>query len=326
MVLALAAAFAAPGALVGQANRVRRVALVFTTTPVAEMTGPEPSHPGARAFLEGLRAAGFSEPRNLIYEPRSAEGRYERYPEIFAELVQRGADVIVTVGDDMTRKARETTATIPIVMAHSTAPVEAGLVRSLARPGGNVTGVAANPSPQLEAKRLQLLIEAVPGVTRVAFLGLRSEWDDRLGLSVRAAAPALGVQLVFAESSPDGYAAAFAALAGDRPDALFVSTSPVNFGHRRTIVEEAAKARLPATYHAEEFVQAGGLMSYGTNVPELFRSAATIVGKLLNGANAATFPVERATVFDLVINLKTATSLGIRIPPALVLRANRIFE
>ena len=308
------------------AGRRHRVALVFTTTPVADMRGPEPRHPGARAFLHTLRAAGYVEGGNLIYEPRSAEGNYDRYIEIFSELARLKTDVMVTVGDDMTRKAREITATIPIVMAYSNAPVEAGLVQSLARPGGNVTGMTTNPTPQLEAKRLQLLQEALPGVSRVAFIGLRSEWDDPLGISVRAAARDLGITLYLAENGPNDYAPAFAALARDRPDALFVANSPVNFGHRNTIVQLVAKARLPAIYHAQEFVMAGGLISYGTNVPELFRSAADIVVKLLRGARPGEVPVEQPTKFDLAVNLATARSLGVTIPQALLLRADRVIE
>lgn len=300
--------------------------MVFTTTPVADMTGPEPKHPGARVFLETLRAFAYAGARDLIYEPRSAEGRYERYAEIFSELVTLKTDVIVTVGDDMTRKAQQATSTIPIVMAFSTSPVEAGLVESLAHPGGNVTGLMTNPAPELEAKRLQLLKEALPNISRVAFLGLRSEWEERLAQSVRGAAPKLGVSLSLAESGPNEYASAFAAIARDHAEAVFVAHSPVNFGHRNTLVKLIAKARLPAIYHAEEFVLAGGLMSYGTNVPDLFRRAALVAVKLLKGAKPADLPVEQPTKFDMVINMKTARELGLTIPPSVLLRADRVIE
>lgn len=323
----MSALIALPRPLIAQtADRKYRVALVFTTTPVAEMEGPEPPHPGARMFVATLRASGFVLGRNLIYEPRSAEGRYERYGAIFTELAHLRCDAIVTVGDDMTRKAQDISAAIPIVMAYSNSPVQAGLVQSLARPGGNVTGITTNPSPELEAKRLQLLWEALPSISRVAFLGLRSEWEDDLGKAVRSEAPKLGITLSLAENGPNDYMSAFAAMARDRPDAVFVANSPVNFGHRNLIVELMTKARLPAVYHAEEFALAGGLMSYGTNIPDLFRQAALIVVKLLRGAKPAEVPVEQPTKFDMVVNLKAAKELGLVVPHSLLLRATRVVE
>jgi putative ABC transport system substrate-binding protein len=320
--------------LLGVALRVRsaeapgkpKVALVFTTTPVGDMAPPQPRHPGARAFLEAMRASGYVETRDFIFEPRSAEGMYERYPAIFADLVKLGVDAIVTVGDDMTLQARAATPTIPIVMAYSNAPVEAGIVQSLARPGANVTGLVTNPTPEVEAKRLQLLQEAIPGLGRVAFLGLRSEWEDRLAQSVRAAARTLGITLYHVENGPNDYGGAFAAMARDRPQAIFVANSPVNFGHRNTIVALAREARLPAVYHAQEFVLAGGLMSYGLNIPDLFRGAAQIVVKLLKGARPADLPVEQPAKFDMVVNLATARELGLAIPQSVLVRTDRVIE
>ena len=179
--LATSALLAAPLASLAQDATKYRVALVFTTSPLSEMQGPQPKHPGARAFLEALQASGYTPGRNLIFEPRSAEGRYERYPEIFTELLNLRVNVIVTIGEDMTQRARQATSTIPIVMAYSNYPLEAGLVQSLARPGGNVTGINVSPTAELEAKRLDLLKEAIPKISRVAFLGLRSEWRARSG-------------------------------------------------------------------------------------------------------------------------------------------------
>jgi putative ABC transport system substrate-binding protein len=326
LLMAASALLAAPRSVRTQPARPYRVSLVFTTTHVSEMAAPAPLHPGARMFLDTLRGAGYVDTRNLIYEPRSAEGKYDRYEEIFAELVALRTDVIVTIGDDMTRKAREATSTIPIVMAYSNAPVEAGLVQSLAHPGGNVTGITTNPTPQLEAKRLQLLQEALPHIARVAFLGLRSEWEDVLGQGVRAAAPKLGLRLHLAESAPNDYTSVFASMTRDRPDAVFVANSPVNFGHRNMIVGLVNKARLPAIYHAQEFVLAGGLMSYGTNVPELFRHAALIVVRLLKGTKPSDVPVEQPTKFEMAINLRTARELGLTIPQPLLLRADRVVE
>ena len=314
-----------PTALAQQATTRKRVALVFTTSPLSEVAGPEPKHPGARKFLETLREAGYGD-GNLIYEPRSARGNYALYPEIFAELLRLPVDVIVTVGDDMTLRARAATSTVPIVMAVSSDPVQAGLVQSLARPGTNVTGVVVSPTPQLEGKRLELLKEALPGIARVAFVGLRTEWDSPIGQSVSAAARKMGVALSLAENSPTEYGAAFAAVTRDRADAVFVANSPVNFGHRSTIVDSVLKARLPGSFHAREFVTAGGFMSYGINVPDQFRRAALLVAKVLKGAKPADLPVEQPTGFELVVNVKAAKALGLALQQSLLLRADELIE
>ena len=324
--LASSALLAAPVASLDQDATKYRVALVFTTSPLSEMLGPQPKHPGARAFLEALQASGYTPGRNLIFEPRSAEGKYERYPEIFTELVNLKVNVIVTIGEDMTQRARQATSTIPIVMAYSNYPLEAGLVQSLARPGGNVTGVNLSPTAELEAKRLELLKEAIPKISRVAFLGLRSEWESPIGRSVQSAAGRLGMSLHLAENTPSEYGTAFATISRDRPDAVFVANSPVNFGHRNTIVELVTKAQLPASYQDKQFVLAGGLMSYGSNVPDQFRRAALIVAKVLKGANPADLPVEQPTTFELIINQRTAKALGLTIPQSLLVRADEVIQ
>ena len=309
-----------------QMTKRHRVALVFTTSPLSEMLGPQPKHPSARMFLETLRASGYAEGQNLIYEPRSAEGKYDRYPEIFAELLRLQVDVIVTVGEDMTRSAREATSAVPIVMAYSNYPVEAGLVQSLARPGGNVTGVSVSPTSELEAKRMELFKEAIPKISRVAFLGLRSEWESPIGRSVQRAAARLGVTLHLAENGPNEYGTAFAAISRDRPDAVFVANSPVSFGHRITIVEHIAKARLPGTYHDLQFTLAGGFMSYGSNVSGQFGRAALVVVKVLKGAKPENLPIEQPTKFELAINLRTAKALGLTIPQSLLARADELIH
>jgi putative tryptophan/tyrosine transport system substrate-binding protein len=211
-------------------------------------------------------------------------------------------------------------------MAYSNYPVQEGLVQSLARPGGNVTGVSYSPTTELEAKRLELLKEAVPRIARVAFLGLGSEWESPNGHSVRAAAKRSGLTLQLAEASPSDYRAAFDALSRERPDALFVANSPVNFGHRKAIVEFATSGRLAGTYPVKQYVYAGGLMSYGINLPDQFRRTALIVVKLLKGANAADVPIEQPTQFELVINIGAAKALGITMPPALLQRADELIE
>ncbi len=309
-----------------QAGKVYRVALVFTTSPASEMAGPDPVHPAARAFLHGLRSLGYMEGQNLIFERRSAEGKFERFGDILAELIRLKTDVIVTVGNPMTGRAKAMTTTVPIVVANSASPVEQGLVASLARPGGNITGLTVNAGPEIEAKRLELLKEALPKISRVAFLGMKAEWKGPSAETVRAAALALGVRLIDAEHTPTEYSDAFAIITRERPDALFVADSPPNFAHRRLIVEFAAKARLAGTYPRREFVEAGGLMSYGVSTPDLFRRAATYVDKIIKGAKPADLPVEQPTKFELVINIKTAKALGLTIPQSVLYRADEVIQ
>lgn len=300
--------------------------MVLTTSPLSEMVGTQPQHPGVRAFLETLTGAVQADGQALVFEPRSAEGRPERYSEIFGELLRMQVSVIVTIGELMTQKAKEATSTVPIVMAYSNYPVEAGVVQSLARPGGNVTGVNVSPTAELEAKRLQLLKEAMPGLSRVAFLGLRSEWDSPIGRSVQSGAGRLGLKVHLVENTLNEYGAAFAAMSRDRPDAIFVANSPVNYGHRNAIVALATKARLPGSYQSKEFVAAGGLMSYGINVQDQFRRAAAMVARILRGARPADLPIEQPNSFELAVNVATATTLGLSIPQSLLLRVDELFQ
>jgi len=296
---------------------VYRVGLIFTTSPVAEMSGPQPVHPRARAFVDGLRDLGYIEGQNLILERRSAEGRVERFGDIVAELVRLKADVIVTAADQMARAAKAVTTAIPIVLAFTTDPVASGIVQSLGRPGGNITGLTLVADPEIEAKRLDLLKDALPRAVRVAYLGRSVDWGSASGKSLRAAAQVLGVSLILAEPAPNEYAEAFATISRARPDALFVPGNGPNFAHRDLIVDFATRSRLPSTYVTREFVEAGGLMSYGVNFADLFRRAAVYVDKILKGAKPADLPVEQPTKFELVINLKTAKALGLTISPTL---------
>jgi len=321
----LAAALEAPAQ---QARKVYRVGIIFTTSPVSEMAGPEPVHPLARAFVHGLRGLGYVEGQNLILERRSAEGRFERFGDNVAELVRLKADVIVTVGDAMARAAKAVTTTVPIVMAASVDPVGEGIVQSLARPGGNITGLTTLVGPEIEAKRLQLLREMLPGVSRVAYLANKEdkEWESPWGKSVRTAAQTLGVTLVLAEFTPHRYTDAFALISRARAEALFVSVSAAAYADRGLIVDFATRTRLPSTFRFREPVELGSLMSYGNNAAEAFRRAAGYVDKILKGAKPADLPIEQPTKFELVINLKTAKALGLTIPPSLLLRADDVIE
>jgi putative ABC transport system substrate-binding protein len=236
--------------------------------------------------------------------------------------------VIVTVGDAMARAAKAVTTTVPIVMAASVDPVGEGIVQSLARPGGNITGLTTLVGPEIEAKRLQLLREMLPGVSRVAYLANKEdkEWESPWGKSVRTAAQTLGVTLVLAEFTPHRYTDAFALISRARVESLFVSVSAAAYADRGLIVDFATRTRLPSTFRFREPVELGGLMSYGNNAAEAFRRAAGYVDKILKGAKPADLPIEQPTKFELVINLKTAKALGLTIPPSLLLRADDVIE
>jgi len=309
---------------------VHRIALVFTTSPVSEMAGAEPSNSSARAFARELRALGYVEGRNLVIERRSAEGSPDRYPAIMAELVRLSVDVMVTVANPATRAATQATSTIPIVFVGITDPIGRGVVASLARPGGNVTGLTDAAGQQIEAKWLQLLKDAIPRVSRVAVLHqtlrLEPSFADRYK-EMHAAARALGVTLLpTVVDRPEGFPDALAAITRDRADALIDGATAWNWAHRHRLVDLAAKSRLPAIYQSREFVEAGGLMSYGTSYPDLFRRAAGYVDKILRGTKPADLPVEQPTKFELVVNLRTAKALGLTIPPAVLARADEVIQ
>jgi putative tryptophan/tyrosine transport system substrate-binding protein len=309
-------------------GKAYRVGLVFTTSPVSEMVGLEPVHPSARAFVQGLRALGYVEGQNLILERRSAEGQFERFGDIVAELVRLKTDVIVAPGDLIPRAAMAITTTVPIVMTTSTDPVREGLVQSLARPGGNVTGLTLAPGPEIEAKRLELLREVLPRVSRVAYLASKDDrdWQSPAGQSLQAAAQALGVMLMLAEHTSQQFTEAFTLISRALVQALLVAASPPAFGGRVLVVDFATRSRLPSMFAFREPVQLGGLMSYGVNVADNFRRAATFVDKIVKGTKPADLPVEQPTKFELVINMKTAKALGLTIPPSVLGRADQVIQ
>ena len=308
------------------ARTVYRVGLIFPSPPVSEMAGPEPVNNGARAFVRGLRTLGYVEGRNLILERRSAEGRFDRFAPIVAELVSRNVDVIVVTSTPLAQRAREVTSAVPIILGAGTDFVGAGLAQSLARPGGSVTGLTLDVGPEIQGKRLELLKEAVPRVSRVAFLGTKTLWDVVYEKSIKAGAQALGLTVFLAEHTPTEYAGAFTLISRERADALFVAPSSENYAQRRLIVDFTTSNRLPSIHAFREAVEVGGLMSYGANVADLLRRAAGYVDKILKGAKPGDLPVEQPTKFELVINLKTAKALGLTIPPSLVQRADQVLE
>jgi len=283
------------------------------------------------AFRQGLRDLGYVEGRNVVIERRDAEGKLDRLPGLAAELVALKVDVIVTGGGTPPAlAAKQATKTIPIVFASAPDPVTDGLVTSLARPGGNVTG-PSNLNPELVGKCLEQLKQAVPGVSRIAVLwqpGIMHERTEKDMLKAAdVAARALGVRLQVAEArGPADFDRAFSNITRARAGSLTVLPSAMFFSERRHLVDLAAKNRLPAVYPQREFVEAGGLMSYGPNLADLFRRAATYVDKILKGVKPADLPVEQPTKFELVINLKTAKALGLTIPPSLLQRADEVIQ
>jgi putative ABC transport system substrate-binding protein len=226
----------------------------------------------------------------------------------------------------MAQALRRLTKTVPIVSPYGDDPVGAGLVASLARPGGNVTGFVAYTGPDFETKRLQLLKEAVPNAARVAFLGMKDIWEGPVGQQVRGVAQMLKVTLIHVEHSPDSYARAFALMIGDRPDALFVAFHPVNYANRQLIADFAREQQIPSIFPYREGATAGGLMSYAVSATDLYRRTAGLVAKILKGAKPADIPVELPTKFEFVINLKTAKALGLAVPDKLLALADEVIE
>jgi putative tryptophan/tyrosine transport system substrate-binding protein len=289
-------------------------------------TNPPPAHQW-EALLDGLRERGYSEGRNLLFEHRFSEGHAECFPEFAAEMVRLRVDCIIAITTPAALAAKHATPTIPIVIPTAIDPVGTGLVASLARPGGNLTGLSVL-APELNGKRLELLKEVVPGMNRVAvFWNAANPANASAWHETQAAALALGLRLhsqdVQGTQDFEG-ALAFTALAP--PDALFVLDDALIGMYRRQIAEFATQQHLPSMFASREPVVAGGLMSYGPSLPDLFRRAATYVDKILTGTKPADLPVEQPMKFELVLNLKTAKDLGLTIPPTLLYRADEVIR
>jgi putative ABC transport system substrate-binding protein len=282
------------------------------------------------AFRHGLRDLGYVEGRTVVIEYRDAEGKFERLPALAAELVALKVDIIVAGGTPAALAAKQATRTLPIVFAGPGDPVTSGLVTTLARPGGNVTGLSSF-APELVGKCLEQLKQAVPGVSRVAALwqpgGLGERTDKDVLKEAEAAARALGVRLQFVEArGPENFDRAFSDMTRARAGALTVLPGSMFVNERRRLVDLAARNRLPAVYPWREGVDAGGLMAYGPDLADLLRRAATYVDKILKGTKPGDLPVEQPTKFELVINLKTAKALGLTIPQSLLLRADEVIQ
>ncbi len=318
--LTTALLFTVPFVEAQQSKKVPRIGLLSYNS--ASLQAPR-----VKTFREGLREIGYVEGQNITIEYRYADGQPDRLPALAAELVHLKVDVIVTLGTDATRHAKEATSTIPIVMTQDNDPVATGFVASLARPGGNITGLSTL-SPELSGKRLELLKEVVPKLSRVAVL-----WDPTTpGLAVsfketEVAAQSLRVQLQSLEvTKPEDFDRAFQAITKGRAGALVNLGGPLTNRNRGKIVVFAAKSRLPAIYHRREFVEEGGLMTYDTSQSDRDRRAAIFVDKILKGAKPADLPVEQPMKFELIINLKTAKQIGLTIPPNVLVRADKVIK
>jgi ABC-type uncharacterized transport system substrate-binding protein len=323
LLISLAGALAAPVAAgAQQAAKIARIGFLSLTL------APNPHL--KEAFRQGLRDLGYVEGRNVVIEYRDAEGKLERLPALAAELVALKVDVILAGGTPQALAAKKATRTLPIVFAAAGDPVTDGLVTSHARPGGNVTGLTSL-NPQLIGKCLEQLKQAVLGVSRVAVLrhpgafSERTEKDMLKGSEV--AARALGMRLQFVDArGPDDFDRAFSEMTKARAGALTVLPSTMFLNERRRLVDLAAKNRLPTVFPFRESVDAGSLMSYGANIADNFRRAATYVDRILKGAKPGDLPVEQPTKFELVINLRAAKALGLTIPPSLLARADQVIE
>ena len=282
---------------------------------------------GDTIFLGALHELGWIEGRNLVFERRHGDNRPDRLNEAAGELVRLNVDVIVAIGTLGPLAAKRATTTIPIVMANAGDPLGSGLVASLARPGGNVTGMSLM-APDLGGKRLELLKEALPRCARVAVVwNSANPYPAFVFNETKAAGQALGVQVHSLEvRSPEDFPGAFAVTQSLRPDALIVVEDPLTVSHRKPIIEFAARHRVPALYGLKEFAVDGGLISYGASLADLYRRAAGYVDKILKGAKPADLPVQQPTKFEFFINLKTAQALGLEIPATLLARADEVIE
>jgi putative ABC transport system substrate-binding protein len=316
-VILLAGVVAAPVGLHAQSAKTARVGILLPSDDSTTIFLP--------AFRQGLRALGYVEGRTVSLEVRSANGRTDRLPGLARELVRMNVDVLVTITPPGVRSAREATSMIPIVVGAVDDAVDQGFIASLAHPGGNVTGVSWL-NTELSAKRLELLKEALPEVTRVAVL--REAVGGASSIQATAtAARALRVHLqIFELRDPNELPTVFAAMAKERIEALTVLPGPLITSQIPGIVELASRTRLPAVFPEARFVEAGGMMSYGPNLAEMYRRAAGYVDKILKGVKPSNLPVEQPTKFESIINLKTAKALGLTIPQSLLLRADQVIE
>jgi len=309
-----------PIAAPAQAAKIYRVGILETISAISNAANFD-------ALRKGMRALGYVEEQNLLFEYRSADGRNERFPDLVAELVRLRVDLIVTRSTPAVISVKAATTTIPTVMAATANPVADGIVASLARPGGNITGLSSFHS-ELSTKRLELLRDLIPRITRIATISdpsnpVTSGQEEDVS---RAAQPLGIVTRFFGARNREELGPAFEMAAREKVEAVIVQNSAPTQANLRLTVELAAQHRLPAIYASKEFVDAGGLVTYGVSYPDLYRRAAAYVDKIFKGAKPSDLPIEQPTKFELVLNLKTAKALGLEIPPTLVATADEVIE
>jgi|SRR3984957_1269543 len=311
------------------ADKVYRIAFVVPIGQFVEAKEGDAWKGLVTAFLRGLQELGYVDGKNMKFDFYSAEGRFGQIDELAAKVLVTSPDAILAAGggaNEIAHAFGRLTRTVPIVMANSSDPAAQGLVESLAHPGGNITGFTGNTGPEFEAKRLQLLREVAPNATRVAYLGLKLDWQSPAAIGVRDAAERLGMTLLHAEHTPSNYDDAFAFIAREQIQGLFVARNPWNFSNRRAIAGFAMDRRMAAVYPTREFAEVSGLICYGPSLIDLYRRAAGHVDKILKGAKPAELPVEQPTKFELVVNLKSAKALEFTIPPTLLALADEVME
>jgi putative tryptophan/tyrosine transport system substrate-binding protein len=313
-------ALLSPAVTRAQPVKIPRIGFLITSSPSAMA-------PRLEAFRHGLRELGYAEGKDIVIEQRYGEGSSDQLAALAAELAHLKVDVLVTSGPTATRPAQQATSTIPIVMTFDDDPVGSGFVASLARPGGNITGLSTL-APEISGKRLELLKETLPRLGRVAVVGTSSRRGVAQAMKeMELAAAAFRLKLEFLDiSDPKGIESMFRAAAKARADAVLVLQSPIFNSYRADIAELAVKSRIPTVYPASQYVVDGGLMSYGVSIADLDRRAASYVDRILKGAKPADLPVEQPTKFELIINMKTAKQIGLTIPPAVLARAHKVIR
>ena len=315
-----------PAAAQPAGKKLPRVAFVYGGTPVAEMLGPNPVSPDFRMFLHTLRDRGWLDGQTVVIDRRSAERKWDQVPALFADVIRHEPDVIVAVTNRMAEAAKQATSTIPIVATMGRA-VETGLAASLARPGGNLTGIDVAQTADFSARRLQLLKEAVPGLRRVAVLGDASPRGLARLQAVQDLVKPLGITLtIFGVETEAKLDAALAAVAADRPTALVTEPAAFPEIHYRQLADFALRHRLPTMTPYRELTEAGMLMSYGYNVDDLFRHLAVYVDRILRGAKPGDLPIEQPTKWDFAVNRKTARALGLTLPPSILAQATEVID
>jgi putative ABC transport system substrate-binding protein len=321
--LAGSAGFVATLPAAAQLAKKPMVALVLTNVPLNQITGMDPVFPPARAFVRQLRVLGWIDGQNILFEARSLEGDPRRAPAVLAELLGRSADVIALGGARWLHDAAlATTRTTPLVTIFQDDPVAAGLITSLARPGGNLTGVAQTTGPDFFGKRLQILKEIAPTVSRAALIGPKTVIDQDRGLPPNTGVTVIPVQVDVAEQLDS----AFNAIRQERVDGLMVAGSAITYSHYARIVGFSSENRLPAIYGFREAVEAGGLVSYGTSIPGIFGQMARLTDRILKGARPQDLPAEQATSFELVVNARTTKTLGLFLPSTMLALADEVIE